>query len=356
MQALKHQFIDPLKDPRWDKFVKNHPLGWVAHLSGWKQVIEKTFPHIKGYFLILVDEKSNEIKAGMPIYEVRSILTGNRLVSIPFATLCDPLISNNEEMDTLTSEAIGLMEQRKLSFLEIKTMHSVPLISHPDLTKYSIFKHNYLELNGGIESLWDNLNHRERRNINKAKKHNLSIKVAVNETDVMSFYKLYAMTRKRLGLPPQPYLFFKALWDVFSSSGYVTILLAEYEKKIVAGHFLLQLNDRISADAIGWDIQYKDINSNHFLYWEGIKRALEKGFKIYDFGRTSPNNQTLLDFKSRWGTKIIDLPFFYYPKAINEKKIDLEKSNAYKLARFACQNTPDKLYSVIGRFFYKHLG
>ena len=28
--------IDPLKDPRWDTFVENHPFGWIVHLSGWK--------------------------------------------------------------------------------------------------------------------------------------------------------------------------------------------------------------------------------------------------------------------------------------------------------------------------------
>jgi hypothetical protein len=28
--------IDPARDPRWDRFVKKHPFGWITHLSGWK--------------------------------------------------------------------------------------------------------------------------------------------------------------------------------------------------------------------------------------------------------------------------------------------------------------------------------
>lgn len=348
--------IDPLKDKRWDDFVMKHSFGWVAHLSGWKRVLETTFPHMKGHYLALVDTQSNEIKAGLPVFEVKSFLAGNRLVSIPFATLCDPLISGKEDSDILINAAIRLLEQKKLSFLEIKAMNAISLIENSGLSKYSIFRHNYLELNDGIEALWNNLNDREKRNIKKAQKCNLSIKIAADENDVIIFYKLYAMTRKRLGLPSQPYLFFKTLWDVFSASGYVKILLASFDDQIVASHYLLQFNGRISAEAVGWDINYKNINSNHFLYWEGIKAAVDKNFKIYDFGRTSPNNQTLMDFKNRWGTKIIDLPSFYYPDATDEKNIDREKTTTYKLARFACRKAPDFTYSLIGRICYRHLG
>jgi hypothetical protein len=45
--------IDPLKDGQWDEFIENHPLGWICHLSGWKRVLEKSFKHIRGYYLVL---------------------------------------------------------------------------------------------------------------------------------------------------------------------------------------------------------------------------------------------------------------------------------------------------------------
>ena len=348
--------IDPLKDKRWDEFVRKHPLGWVAHLSGWKRVLETSFPHMKGHYFALVDPQSNEIKAGLPVFEVRSFLTGNRLVSIPFATLCDPLISGKEDLDPLIGEAIRLLEQKKSSFLEIKTMNAVPLIDHSGLSRHCFFKHNYLELDQGIQAIWDNFNHREKRNIKKAQKQNLSMKEARDERDVASFYKLYAATRKRLGLPAQPCLFFKTLWDEFSSAGYARILLASLDGEFMAGHFLLQFNDRTSAEAVGWDINYKDINSNHFLYWEGIEAAVYNNYKIYDFGRTSPSNQTLLDFKKRWGTKIIDLPSFYYPEFVDEKKIDREKAAMYRLTRVVCRKAPDFAYEFIGNMCYRHLG
>jgi len=73
MSTIK--LIDPITDPRWDKFVESHPFGWVCHLSGWKQVLEKSFKHIQGYCFVLVDENDN-IKAGLPVYELKSCLAG----------------------------------------------------------------------------------------------------------------------------------------------------------------------------------------------------------------------------------------------------------------------------------------
>ena len=86
--------IDPQSDPRWDQFVESHPLGLICHLSGWKQVLEESFPQMKGRYLAILSD-DNSIRAALPVFEIRSILTGNRLVSIPFATNCDPLISSN---------------------------------------------------------------------------------------------------------------------------------------------------------------------------------------------------------------------------------------------------------------------
>jgi hypothetical protein len=87
------RLINPLEEPRWDAFVANHPYGWVCHLSRWGSLIERCFKHIRAHFLADFDERG-EIVGGLPIYEVRSHLTGNRLVSIPYATLCDPLVDS----------------------------------------------------------------------------------------------------------------------------------------------------------------------------------------------------------------------------------------------------------------------
>ncbi|MCP3930149.1 MAG: hypothetical protein GY705_13740 [Bacteroidetes bacterium] len=58
--------IDPVKDQRWDKFVKNHPFGRICHLSGWKKVLEASFKHMKGHFFGRLDESGQNIQAALP--------------------------------------------------------------------------------------------------------------------------------------------------------------------------------------------------------------------------------------------------------------------------------------------------
>jgi len=42
----------------WDNYVSNHPDATLYHLSGWKNVIEKTYGH-KTYYLMAVQEGSS---------------------------------------------------------------------------------------------------------------------------------------------------------------------------------------------------------------------------------------------------------------------------------------------------------
>jgi hypothetical protein len=44
----------------WDTYVYNHPHATLYHLSGWKNVIEKTYGH-KTYYLVAID--SSKLKA-----------------------------------------------------------------------------------------------------------------------------------------------------------------------------------------------------------------------------------------------------------------------------------------------------
>jgi len=350
--------IDPLKDARWDKFVQEHAFGWIVHLSGWKKVIEQTFPHMKGYYFALIDKDTNAIKAGLPVYEIRSWLTGNRLVSIPFATLCDPLVSNVQQSEMLIAEAIRLMDQLKSSYIEIKTLNVSFLEDHESLSSNHDYRNHYIDLSKGEEALWKSIKNKTiGRWIKKAAKHNITYRVAQNEQDVHLFYRLYSETRKRLGLPAQPYLFFQELFDVFSESKIVEILFAVSGDRTIAGHLSFKFNRRVSIEAVGEDIAYRNIGVNHFLYWQEIRLACDAGYKTFDFGRTSTYNSSLMDFKQRWGTTEVDLCTYYYnhgQKAVGATPH--ETSMSYKLMRYICQNAPGPIQPVLSHFCYRHLG
>ena len=84
-------------------------------------------------------------------------------------------------------------------------------------------------------------------------KSNLRLKVADDESDLIAFYRLYIRTRKQIGLPPQPYIFFKMLWNTSFQSGRIALLLAEKDKEIIAGVIIFKFRKRVSAEYAAWN-------------------------------------------------------------------------------------------------------
>lgn len=204
--------IDPSKDHRWDKFVENHPLGWIVHLSGWKTVLESSFPHMKGHYFAIMNDANEEIRAALPVFEVNSWILGKRLVSIPFATLNDPLVRQEEDIEPLLKRVIELSHRLQASFIEIRTLKSFSLFENRQLTDNRLFKHHYINLDKPLDELKMTFHRKSvRQEIRRAEKNRLNLRIANTESDLLIFYDIYVKSRKRLGLPAQPYHFFKSL-------------------------------------------------------------------------------------------------------------------------------------------------
>ena len=74
-----------------------------------------------------------------------------------------------------------------------------------------------------------------------------------------------------------------------------------------------------------------------------------------EFGKSPPEHKGLLDFKRRWGAKMYDLPYFYYPEI--KGVMSLQQNNlGYKLLRSIGKHTPLFLARLMGKIAYHHLG
>lgn len=349
------RIVDPAKTVGWDTFVENHPYGWISHLSGWKEILEESFNHMKGYYLVLFQDQA--IRAALPLFEVKSWLTGKRLVSIPFATLGDPLVLSTDEMNKLLEAALDLSERVGSSYIEIRTLAASSWLNDERYGMLQKYCHHYLPLDQDIDQMkkaFDRTCVRQR--ISRAEKSNLRLREAEREPDIKAFYRLYVGNRKRLGLPPQPYIFIKKLWETFSPDNRVSVLLAEQDNITTAGIMVFKFRERVSIEFSAHDETKRNVSPIHFLFWEAIKMYREKGFKILDFGRTSYSNKGLVAFKRRWGAREIDLPIYYLPRNIASRMDGNELSMRYRLVMKMCKNAPFTVLPLIGRMLYRHLG
>jgi hypothetical protein len=348
--------IDPAHDPRWNAFVEGHPFGLICHLAVWKEILEKSFPHMKGYYLALLDKDNQSIRAALPVFAVKSLLTGRRMVSIPFASNCDPLISSNEDMVGLLEVAVNLAATLRCPSIEIRALKSCPLMKDTRLCSVVHNKGHEIPLEETPEALIKKLSGKTRWTIKKSMASGFDVHMADDEGALLAFYDLYAKTRRRLGLPLQPYQFFYLQWEKLSQTKNISLLAVRFKGRLAAGLLIFKFKDRFSCEYLGADERFKYMKINYFVFWEAIKAAYAEGYKIFDLGRTGISNQGLMDFKGRWGTTVIDLPQFFYPATVCERLNSKEESFPYKIIRTINRNAPEPVFRMVGKFLYKHLG
>lgn len=346
--------IDPFEDERWDIFVNDHPFGWLCHLSSWKKLIEESFPHIKGHYLAMVDEENDSIVAGLTFFEINSWITGKRLVSIPFATLSDPLVRNNDEITIFLKYFTGNLSSKKKICIELKTYKHADIIESCDLHVSANYINHYLSLENEPEVLLKRTFKTPIvRGIKKALKENIDIFEVSNSSHLNNFYKIYVDTRGRLGLPPMPFRFFVNLYNTLSSKNLISIQLAKLGNDIIGGLVLLKYKDRVSVDYLASDVHYRDIYIDTFLWWEAIKYSWQEGYKVFDFGRTSLNNSGLLTYKDRWGAERKNISHYSNNSSQN---VDKENSFLYKPVKSLCMHAPSPILQLIGKLIYRHMG
>lgn len=350
--------LDPSQDPRWDEFVRVHPLGQIYHHSGWREVLESCFGHIRGRFLVRVGGPDARILAGLPIYEVRSWLLGTRLISAPFATLFDPLVEGPEDLAALLDRVTDLAREKRARYVEIRSLDAGPWFAGSGFGETRYYVHHTIDLGAPLETLWRSF-HRScvRQRISRSESSGLKIRTGRDESDIKAFHGLLAMTRRRRSLPAQPFRFIKALWDVFGRDDRLRLLLAEKDGRIAAGLLLLVFRDRVTAELLASDDSFNGISPVHGLFWHAIQWAHREGFRTFDFGRTSPANKSLLEFKGHWGTAVRELPQFFFPAEAARNAALVEASWKYKAAKaLASRKTPRLVYEWAGSVIYRHLG
>jgi lipid II:glycine glycyltransferase (peptidoglycan interpeptide bridge formation enzyme) len=349
------KLIDPFSDVRWDSFVQGHPHGSIYQHSCWMKVLALTYKHIKPLCFALEDQENN-IRAAIPCFLVKSKLTGTRIVSLPFSSYCDPLVADRKDLIKLLDCIIKEVENSTVSYYELRAFKSRDSIDDNRLKSHNYQKNHVLEIKEGFETV-KRAFHKDCvvRCVRKAVKSGVEIREGCLEQDLKQFYYIHALTRKRQGLPIQPYKFFKNMWEVLYPRGYFTLLLAELGGKIIAGIILFKFKDIVSFEHGASIPKYLAARPNHLLLWTGIEMACSEGYSYFDFGKTTPENKGLLDFKGRWGAEMYDLPYFYYPQVKGVMSLE-EKDLRNKFLQFIGKSLPLSLARMIGWMAYHHLG
>src|ERR1700693_3520953 len=93
--------IDPLRDLRWAALVERCPQSSVFHSAPWIEALHRTYGFEPVVFT--TSRQRTPLENGLAFCYVRSWITGRRLISLPFADHCEPLVDNTANHQILTN-------------------------------------------------------------------------------------------------------------------------------------------------------------------------------------------------------------------------------------------------------------
>ena len=183
----------------------------------------------------------------------------------------------------------------------------------------------------------------------------LSVATAAG-TFVHMFFVLsgYGLTRRRHGLPPQPWQFFENVHREIIAKGMGITVLARHEGKAVSANVYFHYGDKALFKFGASDIRYQHLRAGNLVMWEAIKFYAGKGLKSICFGRTEPENKGLRRFKEGWGTKQTDITYYRFDLA--SAAFVAENDSVSLGRREMLAMLPLPALRVIGKLLYRHIG
>ncbi|GAG96070.1 unnamed protein product, partial [marine sediment metagenome] len=225
--------------------------------------------------------------------------------------------------------------------------------SPQNIRAFTSYHIHTLDLKPKEQEIYSTFRGSNKRNIKKAIKEGVDVKIGHSLNSIKEFYRLNCMTRKHHGLPPQPFNFFKKIHEHIISQKKGFVVLASYRKEPISGAVYFHFGEKAIYKYGASDKNYQHLRANNLVMWEAIRWCAGNGFKSFSFGRTEPANEGLLQFKRGWGG---------HEETINYYKYDLAKAEFVNDPRGVrtsynfLKKLPSPLLNLAGSLLYRHVG
>jgi hypothetical protein len=341
--------LDPITDIRWPELLQRDARGSIFHTRGWLQALQKTY----GYQPIALTTSSpgQPLANGLVICSVNSWVTGKRLVSLPFSDHCEPLGDVAGSFEEMISYLQQLTKEGSFKYFELRPRS--PLSQSTErLFQSEAYAFHVIDLRPSEDELYQAF-HKDsiRRKVTRAQKEGLTYAIGSTETLLRDFYQLFVMTRKRHGVPPSPFRWFRNLIDCAGENAEIRI--AAKDGVPVAGLFTLKHNRAIVYKYGASDERFSNLGGTPFLFWQAILESKAEGLEEMDLGRSDLDNEGLIVFKNRLGGTRSDISYWRLPIKSAKAGSSLP---GLEIAKKVFAVVPDSVRIGLGNLLYKHLG
>ena len=340
------QCVSPLDDPEWDARLVACRGASFFHSAAWARVLQEAYGYVPLYFTTGTGDRIHSL---LPIMEVNSWLTGRRGVSLPFTDECRPLCADSDSFRRLHEAVLEQAKGRKWRYFEFRGGQEL----FEGAPASTTFLGHHLNLRRDEAALFAACGSKTRGAIKQAEQGNLAIEFSRSIEAVRTFHTLLCKTRRRHGVPPQPFHFFESIHRHVLDSGKGWVVLATSDGRPVAGAIYFNFEKTAIYKYAASDEAFQQLRGNDRVMWEAIKRYAKDGFEVLDFGRTSPSNVGLQKFKRSWGTTEYEISYLRFDVRTGSFVQNLAETT-WDYSRYM-KMLPEPIFRLVGSLLYKHV-
>lgn len=338
--------IDPQQDSKWDDALAGFPEATFFHTAAWAKILQECYRYTPTYF---VEGSPASPSVIVPLMEVNSALSRHRGISLPFTDECEPLSYRASDSRSVLGKVLKHAKSKAWQYVEIRGGTG----AFPEATPSTVYWGHQLRLDCAEEELWRNVEPACRRSIKKAERAGLTIELSQSLEATRAFHRLLEMTRRKHGVPPQPFSFFQSLQRHALAQNQGCIVLAKKGSTAIAGAMFLHFRQNSLFKYGASDPDFQQLRGNNLVMWHAVQWHLRKGFKNIDLGRTSLSNEGLRAFKRNWGASERMIKYLKYDCQSRDWATSPDRAAGWYTTVF--RHLPLPLSRMVGKVVYRHI-
>jgi FemAB-related protein (PEP-CTERM system-associated) len=217
-------------------------------------------------------------------------------------------------------------------------------------TKSGLYVTFRKEMQAAVEANLKAVPRKQRAMIRKGMQNGLRSEIDIG---VDRLYRIYSESVRNLGTPVFAKSYFRVLAEEFSDCYDIVTIVSD--QKAVAAVLNFYFRDQVLPFYGGGLPAARRLAANDFMYWEVMRRACERGYRVFDFGRSKTGTGAYA-FKHNWGFDPTPL-IYQFRVAPGHRAPELNPLNPkFRLLVAAWKRMPLPLAERMGPFVVKGIG
>jgi FemAB-related protein (PEP-CTERM system-associated) len=262
---------------RIEGFVAEHESGTIFHRPQWSRAVERGCRQRAHY---LIAERGGALVGCLPLSEIRSSLFGSALVSAGFGTGGGIIAADDLAAARLAEDGWALAEALGCGSLELRG-GDVPAGFEARGGVYANFDR---DLPGDAEALLASIPRRQRAEVRRALDSELITSADNDAAHRAAHFRVYSESVRNLGTPVFPPALFGGMLDAFGDDA--DIVLVRRGGEPVAALLNFYFKGICQPFWGGGTFAARSCRANDLVYFDVMRRAIERGCTRADFGRS----------------------------------------------------------------------